>query len=243
VTLQARIRRKLDQLRAELARADLDRTTRALRVAELCLIAARMTPALAVVHERFFELTTPPPQFRGLRDLAVRVAGPADAAALAVDTPRVLVDQRFARGDLAYLGELEGRILAYIWYHRGPEPFDDDAALLARWAVPADAFWGYNGFALPEARLSGVFVKVFQSALRDLLTTRGGKRVQCRVKAANARSITLHERSGFRALGTMTSFAVPGARLLSWQGDGGTRRWVTRRHDTTAIALPPEPRA
>jgi hypothetical protein len=242
--MRAKVRRKLGQLREELTREDLDRTTRALRVAELCLIAARMTPAIEVVHERFFELTAPPPRFRGLRDLEIRAGGPDDAAALAaIETPRAMVDRRFARGDLAYLGVLEGRILAHVWFHRGPEPFEEDAALLARWAVPADTFWCYNGFALPEARLSGVFVKLFQSALRDVLTARGGARVQCRVKAANARSITLHERFGFRPLGTMTALAVPGARLLSWQGDGSARRWVQRRDDATVLALPPEPRA
>ena len=237
-----RIRDKIDRLREELTRDGLDRTTRALRVAELLLVAARIAPSIAVVHERFYELTSPPPQFRGLRDLRVRSAGPADAGAIAaLDTTRAQVDKRFERGDLVYVGELDGRILAHSWFHRGPQPFDDDAALLARWAVAPDTFWSYHAFALPEARLSGVFVKVFQSALRDLLTQHGAARVQCRVKAANTRSIVLHERTGFRLLGTMTAFAVPGARLLSWQGDGSARRWVQRRQDTTVLALPPEP--
>jgi RimJ/RimL family protein N-acetyltransferase len=243
VSVQDLVRGKLDRIREELERDGLDRTTRALRVAELALIASRMAPAVAIIHERFYELTSPPPQFRGLRDLTVRLAGPSDAEALAaIDATRPLVDERFARGDLVYVGELDGRILAHTWFHRGPEPFVEDSALLARWALAPDTFWSYGAFALPEARLSGVFVKVFQSALRELFTERGAARVQCRVKVANARSITLHERTGFRPMGTMTAFAVPGARLLSWQGDGFTRRWVARRRDVTVMALPPRPR-
>lgn len=242
MTLREQVRSKLDRLREELNRNGIDRTTRALRVAELFLIAARVAPAIAVVHERFYELTSPPPQFRGLRDLTVRQAGPADAAALvALDATRAQVDKRLARGDLVYVGELEGRILANAWFHRGPEPFDEDAALLSRWQVAADTFWSYHAFSLPEARLSGVFVKVFQNALRELLTKHGAARVRCRVKAANARSVALHERTGFRLVGTITAFAVPGARILSWQGDGSPRRWLQRRDDTTALALPPEP--
>jgi RimJ/RimL family protein N-acetyltransferase len=244
VNVRASVRNKLDRLREELNRDGLDRTTRALRVAELVLVAARVAPAIAIVHERFYQLSSPPPQFRGLRDLTVRIAGPADAATLAeLDTTRAQVDRRFARGDLVYVGELDGRVLAQVWLHRGPEPFDEDAALLARWAMPADTFWSYGAYALPEARLSGVFVKVFQTALRAALTTHGAARVQCRVKAANARSITLHERTGFRLLGTIAAIAVPGARILSWQGDGGTRHWLQRRGRDSVLAMPPEPRA
>src|SRR6185295_8692470 len=187
---------KFDRFREEWARADLDRKTRTLRVAELALVATHLAPAIAVVHERFYELTKAPPQFRGLRDLTVRMAGPADAATLAtLDTTRPEIDRRFARGDLVYVGELEGRLLAQSWFHRGPEPFDEDAALLARFALADDTFWSFAAYALPEARLSGVFVKVFQTALREIMTVHGAARVRCRVKATNTRSITLHERT------------------------------------------------
>lgn len=244
MSLREVVRGKLDRFREEWQRDGLDRRTRALRVAELALVAARVAPAIAIVHERFYELTKAPAQFRGLRDLTVRVAGPADAAALAaLDSTRALVDARLARGDLAYVAETGGRLLAQCWYHRGPTPFDEDAALLSRWAMASDTFWSYGAYALPEVRLSGVFVKLFQSALRDLLTVHGGARVQCRVKAANVRSVALHERTGFRLIGEMTALAVPGARILSWQGDGGARRWLQRRGGDGVLALPPTPQA
>ena len=240
MSVRALIRGKLDRFREEWTRADLDRTTRALRVAELTLIATRVAPAIAIVNERFYELTKAPPQFRGLRDLKVRLAGPADAATLTeLDNTREEVDRRLARGDLVYVGELEGRVLAQSWFHRGPEPFSEDVALLGHFALGPDTFWSYAAYALPEARLSGVFVKVFQTALRELFTVHGATRVQCRVKATNARSIALHERNGFRMLGTVAAFAVPGARFVSWQGDGGARRWLQRRTGDNVLALPP----
>jgi GNAT superfamily N-acetyltransferase len=241
MTVLGRVRASLDRLRSELARDDIDRTTRALRVAELSLVSARLSSVIAVGHERFYELTTAPRQFRGLRDLEVRIAGPADAAALSAmdDTPTWRFTERFARGDLAYIGELDGRVLAQSWFHRGPAPFDEDAPVLPRWDVPADAFWSYHAYTLPEARTSGVFVKLFQTALRDLLLERGAVRVRCRVKAANAPSVALHERLGFVVIGTLSALSVPGARLLSWHGAGVARRWIERRSEAIVMALPP----
>lgn len=234
------VRGTLGRIREELTRDDLDPPTRALRVAELALIAARVAPAVAIVHERFYELTKAPPQFRGLRDLVVRRAGPADADTLAeLETTRADVDRRLAAGDLAYVGELNGRVLAQAWFHPGPEPFDEDADLLARWSLDSDTFWSYAAYARPEARLSGVFVKVFQTALREIMTVHGGARVRCRVKAVNTPSVTLHERMGFHVIGEITALALPGMRILSWTGEGGARRWVYPRKKGNVMSLPP----
>lgn len=243
MTVRDRLRASLDRIRGELARDDIDRTTRALRAAEMSLASVRLSSLIAIGHERFYELTTAPKQFRGLRDLQVRTAGPADAAALTQmdGTPSWRFTERFARGDLAYIGELDGRVLAQSWFHRGPAPFDEDAPVLPRWHVPADAFWSYHAYTLPEARASGVFVKLFQTALRDLLLERGAVRVRCRVKAANAPSVALHERLGFVAIGTLTALSVPGARLLSWHGAGVERRWIERRSGAIVMGLPPRP--
>jgi hypothetical protein len=236
------VRNKIDRLRDELARVDLDRTTRALHIAGLSLVAARLWPAVSVHHERFYELTCAPKQFRGLRDLCVRLATPDDAPTLtALDaTPPALVAERFARGNLAYVCELDGRMLAHAWFHRGPRPFDEDTPLFPRWDVPADAYWSFNAYTIPEARTSGVFVKMFQTALRDLLLDRGAARVRCRVKVANLPSVALHERLGFVQLGTLIALTLPGARLLSWRGGGQVRRWIERRNGGTVMTFPPE---
>jgi GNAT superfamily N-acetyltransferase len=235
------LRTKIDRFRHELGRTDIDRTARALHIAELSLKAARVVPAIALGHERLYELTTAPKRFRGLRDLSVRVAGLADLDALAAvaGTSPVRVRERLARGDLAYVGELDGRMLAHSWFHRGPEPFCEDMPLFPSWGIPADTFWSYHAFTLPEARASGVFVKVFQVALHELLTTHGAARVRCLVKASNAPSVQLHERMGFHRLGTIVALLVAGARLVSWHNADGAQHWVQRRGDTTILPLPP----
>jgi GNAT superfamily N-acetyltransferase len=241
VSLGDRVRGTLARLRSEWDRDDIDRTSRALRVAEMSLAAARLSPAISIGHERFYQLAAPPKQFRGLRDLAVRTAGLADAAALAgLDgTPQWRFAERFARGDLAYVCEHEGRLLAQSWFHRGPAPFDEDMPQFPRWDVPADTFWSYHAYTRPEARASGVFVKLFQTALRELLLDRGAARVRCRVKIANAPSVALHERLGFTEIGTLVALNVPGARVLSWRGSGRARSWVERRSGASVMALPP----
>jgi hypothetical protein len=233
--------RKLHGLHDEFTRGDVGFSTRALRVAERALAALRLSPAIAIVHERFYELTQPPPQFTGLRDLTVRQGGLADAAALAeLDASRAQVDRRFARHDIVYVGELEGRVLAQVWFHRGPEPFDEDAELLGRFALTSDTFWSYAAFAVPEARLSGVFAKVFQDALLDVLTVQGAAKVRCRVKTANARSVALHDHTGFRLIGTITALALPGMRAMSWRSGVAARWWLERRSVDTVMALPPQ---
>jgi GNAT superfamily N-acetyltransferase len=242
VTLRDRVRRKLDRLRDQLVREDLNAASRALHIAERSLMAAGLWPSVSVSHERFYELTSAPRQFRGLRDLQIRLGTRDDTAAMtALDgTPGWRIEDRFARGDLAYVGVHDGRLLAHSWFHRGPDPFGEDRPLLPRWEVPADAFWSYNAFTLPAARASGVFVKLFQTALRELIVDRGAARVRCRVKAANAASRSLHERFGFAPLGTLIALSVPGARVLAWEGSGLTRRWIEPRDTTAVMALPPE---
>ena len=242
MSLRDRVRRKIDRLRDQLARDDIDATSRALHIAERTLISMGLWPKVSVSYERFYELTAAPRQFRGLRDLRIRLGTRDDAASMtALDgTPGWRIAERLERGDLAYVGEHDGRLLAHSWFHRGPEPFDEDRPLLPRWDVPADAFWSYNAFTLPEARASGVFVKLFQTALRELIVDRGAARVRCRVKAANTASISLHERLGFTPLGTLVVLSVPGARVLSWEGNGRTRRWIEPRDTAAVMALPPE---
>ncbi|HET9627675.1 MAG TPA: GNAT family N-acetyltransferase [Kofleriaceae bacterium] len=236
------MRDKLERLRDRLASEELDRTGRALRITELVLDRARLTPVLAVGHSRFYQLTAAPRPFRGLRDLVIRTAERADAVALRAlsDTPAALVDERMARGDVTYLAEHAGRVLAHVWFHRGPTPFAEDLPVFPRWVVPDDAFWCYHAYTAPDARASGVFVKLFQTALRDVLTERAASRVLCRVKESNAPSVHLHERLGFERLGVLISLALPGVRVLSWHGgDGATRRWAQRRDRAAVMRFPP----
>ena len=80
--------------------------TRATNLVEKTLKAIHLWPKALVGRELFYELRSPPPEFRGLRDLTARRGSSEEAAAIcAVDAadPK-LVAGRFAQGDLGVLG-------------------------------------------------------------------------------------------------------------------------------------------
>ena len=232
---------KLARLRSELARRDLPFPDQAINVVEMSLKAMHLWPKVLVGREVFYELRCPPPEFRGLRDLTARRGTPADADAIcAVDaTDPALVAGRFAQGDLVFLGELDGRILAHVWFHRGPTPFVEDEPEYPSWDVPAASYWSYHAISVPEARASGVFVKVFQLGLRALFLEHGADLVRCRVKSTNLASIALHERMGFRRLGTLSVFSIAGLCGLHWDGAAGPRWFQQRLRPGRILELPP----
>ena len=232
---------KLGRLRSELARRDLPLPDRATNLAEKTLKVMHLWPKVLVGRELFYELRSPPPEFRGLRDLTTRRGRPEEAAAIcAVDAadPK-LVAGRFAQGDLVFVGELDRRILAHVWFHRGPTPFAEDEPDYPSWDVPAGSYWSYDAMSVMEARSSGVFVKAFQRGLRALFLEHGATVVRCRVKSTNLASIALHERMGFRRLGTLSVFSLAGLREFYWDGEAG-RRWLhDRLRPGKALVLPP----
>jgi len=231
-------RHKLGRLRDELRRSDLSPLDKSIRIADLALAAASLSPALFVGHIVVFELAAPPPPFRALRDLGVRAATDDDAAALAGigDTAEGLVRARLARGDRAFLGELAGRALAHIWFCRGPT-FDEDVELFARVALAPDAFWAYHGVAVADARTSGIFVKVYQTGLRAAFVEHGATRVLTGVRASNLASVAMHERMGFRRVGSLFSALAPGLRCLHWRGPD-RRLWLAPRSRPPTLHLP-----
>src|SRR5512144_2253135 len=238
------IRRKIDQLRGELRRTDLSRRDRAVWISERALKTWSLWPVVAVGREAVYELVAPPATFRGLRDLSVRRATPGDVDAMAALVPEdptdpALIRARLGAGDAAFVGELEGRMLAHGWFHPGPEPFHEDAELYGSYAIDEGTWWSYHAVAAPEARSSGVFIKVFQTALRSLFLESGAARVLGGVKTTNRPSLAMHERLGFRSLGTLESLLVPGLRWVRWTGAGGTRHWVRSRATSPLLSFPP----
>jgi hypothetical protein len=237
----ARILHKLGRLRTELTRRDLPLPDQATNIVETTLKTMHLWPKVLVGRELFYELRTPPPEFRGLRDLTARRGSAEDAAAIcAVDAadPK-LVASRFAQGDLVFLGELDRRILAHVWFHRGPTPFAEDEPYYPSWDVPAGSYWSYHATTVMEARASGVFVKVFQLGLRALFLEHGAALVRCRVKSTNLASIALHERMGFRRFGTLSVVSLAGRRGLYWDGEAGPRWLHHRLRPGTVLMLPP----
>lgn len=235
------IRTKLENAARDLVRDDLPPGERALRLADRLVRTAHLDPRFTVGRRLVFELTTPPPPFRGLRDLVVRRAGPADADALGtVDgTPFALVRERLDRGDHAWVGQLGDRVLAKTWFQRGPAPFDESYVVGVSWALTPTTFWSYNGAATPEARATGVFVKLFAHALRELFEAHGAQRVIGWIRDTNQPSIALHERMGWKRLGALVTVALPAVKWLRWEGVGGPRQWLVPRSRPLALSIPP----
>jgi len=238
------IRRKLDRLRSELRRTDLSRLDRAVRISETALKTMSLWPRVAIGREALYELTAPPAVFRGLRDLSVRRATLDDLDGIAAMMPEdptdpALIRSRFGAGDAVFVGELDGRLLAHSWFHPGPAPFDEDIQLYGSFAIDDRAWWSYHAAAVAEARSSGLFIKVFQTALRSLFLDSGATRVLCGVKTTNLASVAMHERLGFRRVATLEAMLVPGLRWLRWSGPEGARHWVRRRSSPPVLSCPP----
>ena len=227
----------------EMRRADLGPMEKALFIAERSLAAVGLGDAVALGRHDFFELDQPPTPGRRPEGLAIRTAGEADLEGVCAvaETPPRLVLERLRRGDLVYVGVVDGRVLCHAWFHRGPRPFTEDQPPLARWALDATTFWSY-GSAAAEARGSGFFVDVFQTALADLFRLHGAGRVQCRIRRTNAIAALLHERIGFHRVGTMVGFGTPWLRSLVWLGPPA-RSFVLGPNSATALSIPPAAQA
>ena len=229
----------LATLGAEMPRTDVGSVEKALLLAERSLAAVGLGGAITLGRHDFFELTRPPTPSRCPEGLAIRTAGEADldGVCAVAETPPRLVVERLRRGDLVYIGVLDGRVSCHAWFHRGPRPFTEDQPPLARWALDAATFWSYGG-AAAETRGSGTFVDVFQTALADLFRLHGAERVQCRIRRTNIIAALLHERIGFQRVGTMTGFGTPWLRSLVWLGPPVVP-YVLGPNSATAIAIPP----
>ena len=186
------------------------------------------------------ETDHPPPATRGLKDLSIRVATAPDVTALAALDERnpEQFERRLARGDVIYLGELEREVVCATCFHVGPAPFDEEQTLYARWRLgDAATYWSYDAMARTEVRSLGVVAKLFEVALGQLFRERGARRIRGFIHHWNAPSRMLHERLGFRTLGTLTAIGIPGLKWLRWNDGGSRRTWLVPRG--SPLAFPP----
>ncbi len=232
---------KLTVLLSQLRRADYSVADKAVLVTQRVLSGVRLNEHLTVSRQVAYEVQAPPKVMRGLRDLVVRQGdlGDLDGICEVERTDPLLVRERFDRGDVVFVGQLGGQVLCHVWFHRGPHPFQEDQAIYASFELSRDCFWAYAAAATMEARASGVFVKVFQTALQDLFLNQGAQRVQCLVRHVNDRSVLLHERLGFRRVGVFTGVLVPGLKWLHWDGPMESRTWVMLRTSELLLPIPP----
>jgi hypothetical protein len=234
---------KFSRIRAELARTDVTTSDKLLLVTQRTLDVTGLEPRVAVSRRVIVEIRSPPKPFRGMRDLVVRRGTVRDLDALTTidDTPPQLVRDRLARGELAYVGEVDGDILCHTWFHPGPLPFDEDRSSCTSWGLDDDTYWSFNGASRADARASGVFVKLFQEALRDVFEVHGAKRVQGFILARNRQSLIMHERLGFTILGSLFTAAVGPLKWLQWTAGSTRRQWLLGRHEPEPLSFPPPP--
>jgi hypothetical protein len=232
---------RFTQIRAELARPDRSVADKALLVTQRILDRTGLEPRVTVSRRVIVEIRSPPKPFRGMRDLVVRRGAEGDVDALSTidDTEPQLVRDRLARGELAYVGAVDGEILCHTWFHAGPAPFEEDRSSCTGWALDDVTYWSFNGASRADARSSGVFVKLFQEALRDVFEGHGAKRVQGFILDRNQQSITMHERMGFTILGTLFTAAVGPMKWLRWTSGETSRQWLLARDEVQPLAFPP----
>jgi hypothetical protein len=233
--------RKLSELRQELTRPDISAADKALRVTQRGLWSTGLAPHLSALRCKIVEIKKPPNAVRGLSDLVIRRAEERDVRALSAvaDGKASLFRARLGAGDLCFLGEVDGQILCYTWFHPGPEPFGEERNLFVPWGLASDTFWSYDAMSRVEARSSGIFVRVFHNALRDVFERHGAARVQGFIYHTNDASLTVHKRMGFEVLGELTSLALPGVKWLYWESPTAKRQWVLRRGSDFALSFPP----
>jgi hypothetical protein len=233
--------RPLAGVMEELRRPGVTPGDRLFRITQRTLRSTRVAPHVDVNRCIIVDLTTPPKIARGFSDLVVRRGEERDLPALCTidGTPNELARARLARGDLAYVGEIDRDLVCHTWVHRGPTPFDEERRMFALWEVGASAFWSYHGVALPEFRSSGVFAKLFQTVLRELFEIHGARRVQGFIHHTNEPSIAMHARLGFEVLGTVTAIASPTHKWVRWESPGIVRHWLLRRGSDFTLSFPP----
>lgn len=160
----------------------------------------------------------PQPDARHLRGpAAVRIGTPADADGMSRcegKNAEVFL-RRFETSDLCVVAEVERRIIGYAWYTVVPSYHDSHFGFSV--PIPADAVFGYDGFIVPEHRLTGVWWKL-QGFLGSWMKATGKAAVLSTVEHSNRGSLVTHLRFGFephaslwlvRILGRTFSFQRP----------------------------------
>jgi hypothetical protein len=234
------LERTLAGLAEEWARPETSIPDKLLRIAQRGAQTAGLAPTIGIGRCVIVELTEAPRPMRGFSDLEVRRAAAADVPQMCRldNADPALYRARLDRGDMAYVGLVDGEVLCQTWFHRGPTSFDEERSSFVRWALDPASCWSYDAMTRADARASGVFVKLFQHALREVLALPGVRRIQGFIHHANEPSLKMHQRLRFSVLGTLTTLAIPGLKWVHWSGGGVTRQWLVRREGDLSLRFP-----
>ena len=148
---------------------------------------------------------------RALPHVAIRPAGPEDEPRFQAIRPRKGgYGVNFARGSLAYLGEVSGEPAAFGWFELGDRHRSRTNGYT--FTLGPGAAWAWGIEVEPRFRLSGIFHKYWVETL-PLLATRGISEVFGSIQADNPLSIRSHRRLGFELL---YSLRVVRAAGMTW---------------------------
>jgi hypothetical protein len=115
--------------------------------------------------------------------------------------------RRFRAGDFCVVAELDGKIIGYAWFSVAAVYADSYFGF--KCAVPDDAVFGYDGFVVPEHRLTGAWLK-FQRFLGCQMKLLGKTAVLTAIEHSNRLSLATHLRFGFEPYASVLVLRILG---------------------------------
>lgn len=159
------------------------------------------TPAFLLHYDRFFilsyEFDTPAACARRLKNILTRVAGSADIPALKQFLDKgERYNNRFRKGDLAIVAELDDKIVGMEWIEVSKEHYEEEDEY--RFPLPDGSAWTYDGYVSPAHQVKGVWASITDEVVRHQKQC-SFHAVYCLVQGLNRHAINSHMRYGYRA--------------------------------------------
>lgn len=126
-------------------------------------------------------------------------------------TPEAFL-KRFEMKDHCAVAIINGQIVGYEWFCAKPSYLEERYAYKVE--IPPEAVYAYDGFILPEHRLSGIWVKFKTAYLRQLMQRSRKRKIITMIDAGNHMSMKTHLRFGFRPVRTVFVLKVLGKSFL-----------------------------
>lgn len=118
--------------------------------------------------------------------------------------------RRFDANDLCVVAEVDGEIIGYAWYTDALSYYDSFFEFTVK--VPGNSVFGYDGFIVPEHRLTGVWLKI-QSIVGSWMTKSGRSALVTAVEYSNRGSLATHLRFGFEPYASVWIVRILGRTL------------------------------
>ena len=151
------------------------------------------------------------PAHRG-RSIEVFEATPREVAAIPVDRPRAVFEDRFRQGARCLVARTQGRFVGFLWFVVGP--YDEDEVRCRFVPLPAaTSAWDFDVFVDPQARFGLALPRLWDEA-NMRLSSLGVRRSMSRISAFNAESLAAHRRLGSTMVGSATFLRAGPVQLM-----------------------------